>query len=226
MAQLHFQPGQCANCDGSDVTVSAPLYCSPGCRQSAELVRYVRKHRRDGTDQDPDIVDVIRTRMAMVLGGGYPEQQRRVSVDKRTIVFDRAGGLCEECGRALDFDRSSGDPDAVATIQHGNGNSNDPSNLKAFCRRCNVLDAQSRFVPVEPGSTEAEYAAELRKRWMSENPLRLCYDDQQWNDIWRILATEAKEIVRMHEERAESAGDEDLPGFKGRTDQGTPIQEF
>jgi len=44
--------------------------------------------------------------------------------------------------------------------------------------------------------------------------------------IQSALATEAKEIVRMHEERAESAGDEDLPGFKGRTAQGTPIQEF
>jgi hypothetical protein len=164
--------------------------------------------------------------MAMVLGGGYPEQQRRVSADVRKLVFDQAGGLCEECGRALDFDRSSGDPTAIATIQHVHGSSNDPSNLKAFCGRCNVSDAQSRFVPIEPGSADAEYAAQLRNRWMSESPFRLCDDDQQWKDIWRRLTAEAKEVVRVREEQAESAGDEDLPGFRGQTDQGTPIQEF
>ncbi len=164
--------------------------------------------------------------MAMVLGGGYPEQQRRASANVRKLVFDRAGGLCEECGRALDFDGSSGDPVSTATIQHVHGNSNDPSNLKAFCQRCNVSDAQSRFVAVEPESPEAEYAADLRSRWMSEKPMRLCDDEQHWKDIWRKLTVEAKEVVRTHDERAESAGDEDLPSFQGWTVQGTPIQEF
>ena len=88
-----------------------------------------------------------------------------------------------------------------------------------------MSDAQSRFIPVDPGSPEAEYATELRIRWMSETPLRLCDDDQQWNDIWRKLTANAKEIVRMNDEREESAGDEDLPGFQGWTDQGTPIHE-
>lgn len=119
------------------------------------------------------------------------------------------------------FDQSSEDPDSVATIQHVSGNSNDPENLLAFCRGCNLADAQSRFIPVKPGSAEAEYATELRLRWTSETPLRLCDDETQWKDIWLDLARESKEAVRFEAEMADSGGDEDLPGFLGWTEQGT-----
>ena len=44
-------------------------------------------------------------------------------------------------------------------------------------------------------------------------------------DIWRDLTREAKEVLQVYEEQAESASDEDLPGFQAWTDQGTPIQE-
>lgn len=164
-------------------------------------------------------------RMAMVLGGGYPERERRVSGSVRATVFERAGGHCEECGRLLDMDGSTGDPDAVPTIQHVSGSSNDPSNLKAFCRRCNLADAQSRFVRVEPGSPEAKLAEELAIRWSSPRPLRLCDDEVEWKTMWRELAQEARETLRDWEGLEESAGDEDLPGFLGWTDGGTPIQD-
>jgi len=72
---------------------------------------------------------------------------------------------------------TTGDPDAVATIQHVHGNSNELSNLKAFCNRCNLADVQSRFVPIEPGSAPAALAFELRARCSSPEPLRLCDDD-------------------------------------------------
>jgi len=186
----------------------------------------VRARRKEGREDEPDIVEVIRTRMAMVLGGGYPQQQRRVPIKIREFVFERANGHCQECGRELIFDVSAKDSDSIATIQHVSGNSDNPDNLLAFCRRCNLNDAQSRFVPVEPDSAEAKYAMSLRKRWLSEVPLRICDDGTQWNEVWRDLTKKAKEFLRHETESAESADDADLPGFSGWTEQGTPIQDF
>ena len=223
---MEFTPGTCVNCGSPRVTEKSPLYCGEQCRQAAELVRYVRACRRDGRDRRPDIQEAIKMRLAMVLGGGYPERSRRVSDVVRAEVFQRACGKCENCGRKLDLDGTTGDPDALATIQHVHGDSNDHSNLKAFCRRCNMADAQTRFVPVLPGSPEEQLAEDLRTRWMSPEPMRVCDDEQHWSGVWRELAREAKEVIRLRMEMEEAAGDEDLPGFQGWTDQGTPIQDI
>ena len=222
----HFTAGQCVNCEGPGVTVTSPLYCSSQCRQAAELVRYVRSCRRDGRDLLPDVAEAIQMRTAMVLGGGYPERERRVPQEVRDTVFRRSGGFCEECGRRMDLGGTTGDPDATPTIQHVGGNSNDLSNLKAFCRRCNMADAQSRFIPVEQGSAEAALAVELRVRWSAPEPMRLCDDDRRWKNIWQGLANDAREVLRLADDFQAGAGDADLPGFRGWTDQGSPIQEF
>jgi hypothetical protein len=112
-----FTPGLCVNCDSHGVTVRSPLYCSPFCRQAAEVVRYVRACRGDGRWLLPDVKEAIQMRLAMVLGGGYTERERVLPQATRQLVFDRAGGRCESCGRLLDFDRSTGDDDAIPTIQ-------------------------------------------------------------------------------------------------------------
>ncbi|MGO9333029.1 MAG: HNH endonuclease, partial [Acidimicrobiales bacterium] len=188
--------GTCANCDSPDVTAQSPLFCSPRCLQAAQLVRYVRACRRDGRDQRPDVMEAIHMKRAMILGGGYPEERRQLPPETRAEVFRRADGRCENCGRSLDFEHSTGDQDAVPTIQHVQGNSNDLSNLKAFCWRCNLTDAETRLVPVAPGSPEAIMAADLTARWSSPEPLRLCDDDQRWKSIWRHLARLAREVIR------------------------------
>jgi len=222
MAQPRFIPGRCANCDSPDVTEKTPLYCTSQCRQMAETIRYIRNCHSDGRDQRPDVQEAIQTRMAMVLGGGYPERERRVAEKIRAEVLQRAEGRCEQCGRLLDFDGSTGDPDAIPTIQHVMGNSSDLSNLKAWCRRCNLADAQSRFVPVQPGSPQEMMLAEIRLRSTAPTPLRLCDDEKRWPKIWRDLNRQALEAMADEE----AYGDEDLPGFLGWTEQGTPIQEF
>jgi 5-methylcytosine-specific restriction endonuclease McrA len=186
----------------------------------AEVVRYVRGCRADGRYERPDVKEAIQTRVAMVLGGGYRERERRLSEEIRAQVFQRAGGHCEECGRVLDFDRSSGDPDAIPTIQHVAGDSSDISNLKAFCRRCNLAEAQSRYRPVEAGSTQDATLAQMVMRWSAPTPLRLCDDHERWAKIWRELSQDAMEAIEWEE----ASGDEDLPGFLGWTNQGTPIQ--
>jgi 5-methylcytosine-specific restriction endonuclease McrA len=211
----HYISGTCANCDSLEVTLKTPLFCSPRCRQAAELVRYVRACHRDGRDQIPDIKEAIQLRMAMVLGGGYPESERRVAPETRQKVFERANGHCENCGRLLDFEGMTGDPDALPTIQHIRGNSSELANLSAFCRRCNVADAQTRFVPVEPGSSQARLAADLMGRCSSILPLRLCDDEQHWSSTWRQVARSAREVIRERAETDDALGDEDLPGFAG-----------
>lgn len=191
-----FIPGLCANCGSPNVTIAAPLYCGELCKQSANLVRYARSCHSDGRDRLPDVQEAIQMRMASVLGGGYPERARHLSDDIRVAVFTNAGGLCENCGRKLDFDRSTDDPDLIPTIQHMHGSSSDLSNLRAWCRRCNLDDAQSRFVPVEAGSSQDAYAKELRIRMDSSQPLLLCDDEKQWNGIWRQLAKDTKEALK------------------------------
>jgi len=132
----------------------------------------------------------------MVLGGGYPERERVVGAETRAEVFGRAGGRCEQCGRVLDFDRSTGDPDAIATIQHMRGDSNEIDNLQAFCRRCNIDDAQSRFVPLQADSDAARMAVELERRWSAAEPLRLCDDDLDWKTKWQGLIKAARDWLR------------------------------
>jgi len=218
-----FRPGLCVNCDSADVSAARPLYCSESCSQTADLVRYVRARRRDGTESRADIREAIQMRTAHVLAGGYPQAARRVRTEVRALVFERAGGRCESCGVELDFENLNGP--TGATIQHVNGSSGELANLKAYCRRCNNMDAQSRFVPVDLGSTQAALLGELQARWDAPVPLRVCDDDQHWKATWRAFSAEAKEALALREEISEAADDRDLPGFIGWTDQGTPIQD-
>jgi hypothetical protein len=192
----------------------------------AKLVRYVRACERDGRSKRPDVAESIKMRIAMVLGDGYRESERRVPVAARALVFERANGRCEECGQTLDFDRSTGDPGAIPTIQHVQDDSNEPTNLKAFCRRCNMADARSRFVPVVPGSEAAARRAELKIRCFAPTAVRLCDDDEHWNGMWQRLSKDARQVIKEREIEESFGGGEDLPGFIGWTDQGTPIQEI
>lgn len=222
MNEPRFTPGRCANCDSPEVTEKSPLFCGPLCQQMADTIRYVRRCLKDGRWQRPDVREAIQMRIGHVLAGGYAKKSRHVRGELRAEVFRRAGGCCEQCGRPLDFDRTTGDLGAVPTIQHVAGDSNELSNLKAFCMRCNLADAQTHLVPVEPDSKSAEVLAEIRRRYSSPTPLRLCDDEERWSSIWRNLQEVAREAIAEED----CYGDEDLPGFLGWTEQGTPIQEF
>ena len=194
-----FLPGHCINCGSPNVTTHAPLFCTQLCRQIAEVVRYVRACSHDGRVEQPDVCEAIQMRVAHVLGGGYPEREREVSPAVRSAVFERAGGRCENCGRVLDFAGTSGDLDAQPQIQHVAGSSSEPSNLKSFCRRCNMADAQSKFVPVEPDSSAAALLEELVRRWSSPEPLLVCDDDRQWRYTWRGFARAARDVITARE---------------------------
>jgi hypothetical protein len=140
----------------------------------AETIRSVRSCHADGRDQRPDVQEAIQTRIAMVLGGGYPERERRLAEKIRAEV------------------------------------------LQAWCRRCNLADAQSRFVPVQPGSPQEVMLAEIRLRCTAPTPLRLCDDETRWPKIWRNLNRQALEAL----EEEEADGDEDLPVFSAGPSRG------
>lgn len=186
-----FTPGRCLNCDEPRVTSAAPLYCSEVCRQAAKAVRYARACVRDGRIASPDIQEAIQMRVAHVLAGGYAEKDRRISPEARHTVMENAGGHCQRCGRMFNPD----DSEATATIQHLNGSSSELSNLRAWCRRCNMADAQSRFSPVLDDAPESRAFEELRARWESPIPLRACDDDERWNGDWRRYARLVKAFL-------------------------------
>ena len=148
-----------------------------------------------------------------------------MSAEIRAAVFSRADGRCEECGRVLDFDQSNADPDAMATIQHVEGDSSDLANLKAFCRGCNNADARTHFVPVTAGSPAHHLAVQLRQRWTAPSPLRVCDDQARWPTLWRDLKAANLQVIAERDAFNDAADDEDLAGFLGWTDQGTPIQD-
>ena len=103
----------------------------------------------------------------------------------------------------------------------------DNSNLKAFCWRCNVADAETRFVPVEPlARWPLGWPPTSRRRCSSPEPLRLCDDEQHWDGCGPAVARSARELISEQQDMEDMAGDEGLPGFQGWTDQGTPIQDI
>jgi 5-methylcytosine-specific restriction endonuclease McrA len=190
-ASSQFTEGCCANCDAP---VLAQLFCSEACRQTADLIRYTRRCRRDGRWERPDVQEAIQIKIAFVLGGGYPEQARTVPPRIRDQVFSRAEGLCQECCRVLDF--AAHQTDAQATIHHVNGSSNDLNNLRALCRRCNLADVQTKLEPVEAGSLAQKLAIQIEARLSAAEPTRLCDDEVGWRERWPALMRSARATAR------------------------------
>ena len=188
-----FVAGLCINCDQTLVTPKMPLYSSEVCRQTAKVIRYARSCRDDGRIELGDVQEAIQMRVAHILSGGYHEKARRLSSPVREKVLERAGGRYENCGRAF----IASDPNAMPTIQHLNGSEANVENLQAWCRRCNMIDAQSRFIPVADDSPEIALLHEIRTRWESPRPLRACDDHEFWNDDWRRYERAAKDFLRV-----------------------------
>jgi len=171
-----FDAGRCANC-GSQTRIESPLYCSELCLETAKAIRYVRSKIAEGTADRPDIAEAIEMKMASILGGGYPTKARQVPTAVRRAAFERDGNTCQLCG-------------AQATeIDHVAGSSNDPANLRALCKPCNMRLAQAQFVPAGP--EDRKVAARIRLRIQASAPARLCDDHVNWNELWRRLKGQA-----------------------------------
>ena len=162
----------CLNCDqpAAPVAGQAKLYCSEGCAEEAKTVRYVRGCIRDGRIQRPDVLEAARIKLAMVVGGGYPEQERRLAPSVRKAVIARDNRLCKLCGKP------------GTDIDHIDGNSDEMKNLQLLCRTCHNKKTISGFVPVSP--EHQAKANELRIRISASKPIRPCDDDEHWTTVY------------------------------------------
>ncbi len=203
-----YKIGMCQNCDGQltrEQARSGTLYCSEKCQQTAEMVRYGRATLRDGRyERDPLVRRAIATRIALILGGGYPKKARALTREQREAIFVRDGWRCRLCG-------------APATeIDHIASSSPDPENLQALCSTCNYNKAAANFRPVTP-----EKAAEREAIWTrirADRPVRLCDDEKEWDEVRKKTTTAnliCKGVLPVTRDRyaghGESAVDDDVP---------------
>jgi 5-methylcytosine-specific restriction endonuclease McrA len=173
----------CFNCDAE--VPARSLFCSELCRQTAKVVRYGRAVHADGRIKRADVEEALKIKVASVLGGGYPADERRLSAEQRQAVFDRDEGKCQVCGGpATEIDHI--DPMV-------GGDMNRPGNLQALCNECHRRKTIAGHHPIE---TEDEFlrATELLSRIRSPEPLRDC-DDPDWSSRWRALRKERLKAV-------------------------------
>jgi hypothetical protein len=159
-ARQTYNPALCVNCFEpipASRSISA-LTCCGACQQIAEGVRGLRRWvNRPGNILNMDEIDQRQRFVCCAVSkDGYDRRARVVSSELRQRVFARAEYKCELCGR------SQGNTyDSILTIQHMRGASNDPMDLKAYCRQCNTI-ASLRFVtPRKLANYSADQLARL-----------------------------------------------------------------
>jgi 5-methylcytosine-specific restriction endonuclease McrA len=176
----------CQNCDAPLTPEQArhgTLFCSEKCQQTAKAIRYGRATLRDGRYQrDLDVRQAIDMRIAHILGGGYPERACSLSDEQREAIFIRDNRRCCLCGAP------------ATSIDHIAGSSPDPSNLQALCKPCNMAKARAHF-----RKATLEEAAEGNAIWArirATQPVRLCDDEKQWNELQKEIAAEQRKRAR------------------------------
>jgi len=176
-------PFTCLNCD--TLVSGIKLYCSEVCQQTAITVRYARRCERDGRILREDVQEAIHTRVAMILGGGYPAQERRLPESTRQAVIERDQGRCKICG------------EPGTQIDHIASSSNELDNLQLLCSRCHHQKTAASFVSITPESHPEAWAQAqaIQQRIDAPTPLRLC-DSDQWETIWRDLLAKRRQIMK------------------------------
>ena len=190
----------CANCGAHlDVRIEG-LFCSGLCQQTAKYVRYARRKVRANELGNPEIAITLKRRMAMILGGGYPESARRLSPAIRAEVIERDRGLCVLCG-------ASG-----SEIDHIAGSSDDLTNLRFLCDDCHLQKTDSSL---RPASAEESLAADAiwTERVLAANPTRLSDDSDRWDDVFREMKSARREhlLDELHGHGFERS---DFPGIR------------
>jgi len=162
------------------------LYCSKLCGDTAITVRYARRTIADGRYNDSLVKMAIDVRIAAILSGGYPTQERKISPEVRAAIFERDNHLCKVCG-------------APATeIDHIKGSSSDPINLQAICKPCNMSKAMATSKPATP--EQRAIADAIRDRINAEKPIRICDDEKDWDTQWRKIASERRLSAQIEDE--------------------------
>jgi 5-methylcytosine-specific restriction endonuclease McrA len=162
----------CANCDETFVYRGPTPYCCDLCRSIAKSIRYVRGalHRYGGRPPE-DVKYAIKMKIAHTLVGGYHEQARHLDANTRQAVGERDDGKCLLC-------HAPGEE-----IDHIDGDSNEPVNLRLLCKPCHREVTEARLVPIR-GPEQIALLAEIRRRCEAPVPERPC-DHEDWHRVWR-----------------------------------------
>src|SRR5258708_6387928 len=156
----------------------ARLYCSDLCGEEAKTVRYVRGCNRDGRAEQPEVREAIQIRLAMVIGGGYPERERSLPRSVREEVFARDGRRCRRCGQP------------GRDIDHIKGSSNEIMNLQLLCGPCHNKKTLEGLVPVSPEHRQKRN--ELLSRINARKPKRPCDDEVNWKTLYLEILSERR----------------------------------
>jgi len=185
--------GLCANCDSSlDPLEHAALYCSERCSDYAKDVRYFRRCKAEGRHERPDVRLALETRLAQLLGGGYPSGGRRLPADVRRAVLAANKGRCCGCNRRR-----------ATEVDHIHGSSSDRSNLQGLCASCHQAKTELSMRPLGP--EHADDLAAFKLRVDASPATKLCDDETKWPELGRSLMADATEWA-VSEQLADEAG--------------------
>jgi len=179
---LSSLPFACLNCD-IELT-EATLFCSELCKDEAKFVRYFRACLRDGRYERPDVQEALEIRLGAILGGGYPERERRLPSDIREAVIERDGGKCRMCGQP------------GSQIDHIRDGSPDLSNIQLLCAGCHNKKTIAGFVEVSEITDPVACAKgkSLLTRVHARDATRVC-DGPDRESVWRGVLKARKEAI-------------------------------
>lgn len=183
--EYYLTTGACVNCDAP--AWDGRPYCCELCDQEASTVRYARRILADGRINRPDVQEGLGARLLMLGSGGYPQRARELSDQARAEIFTRDNHTCQLCG-------------GIATeIDHIQGSSPDPSNLRSLCGDCNRSRAFAQARTVTAISDPEKFASitarldRLAARVAAKRPLRICDDEDAWSTIVGKIRSSRKE---------------------------------
>lgn len=174
-AHYRWTAGLCANCETPlEPVPTITLFCGAYCKGWAKDVRYFRATYDDGRAFfDPLVAEALRTRMAHLVVGGYPEKDRQLPPELRREVLARNGGLCATCNR-----RPSVEVDHIA------GPSPEPSNLQGLCHPCHQAKTESSYLPMEE---EHRAIRDAFRAFVDEDDPVMLAHEEDWGQQWRAL---------------------------------------
>lgn len=188
----------CPNC--MNAHRRANIFCGDQCTQEAQAVRHIRKCVADGRIAKPDCQEGIGQKLIQIISGGYPSE-RQLTSKLRNQVLERDKRICQIC-------RMSGNE-----IDHIEGSSNDPTNLRVLCASCNrrrVLQAM-RPTTTDDAIYMQGIFSRLALRIAAPEPVRLC-DRDDWERTWGFVKSERRRTLREIEE-IEDSEFEDVDGY-------------
>lgn len=163
------------------------LFCSLACSDVAICVRLFRKKIASETLWDHPTLAGAGQSISFWVSSGVPYSAlgRRVPRVVKLAVYERDGGTCQLCGKA------------ATQIDHINGSSPDPANLRAVCSECNRQEALAAWRPVSDPSAAQERASRLAEYIASPLPLTAAFDHSTWNDGWRTHQAARRALLRI-----------------------------